>query len=173
MAAVVFWLLIVVGLVWTGLWGWVLLSSRQPIRELEVVPRAAALRRRLLVPVLIVLGAGFLVSLRWVPYPVVRAATLGQPQVSVTVTGQQWSWALSQTRVPAHVPIEFVVTSQDMNHDFAIYNAQGQVVAQVQAMPGYTNHLIYAFDQPGTYTIRCLEYCGVGHQVMLSTLAVE
>jgi cytochrome c oxidase subunit 2 len=40
-------------------------------------------------------------------------------------------------------------------------------------MPGYTNRLIYQFDQPGTYTIRCLEYCGIGHQAMLRTLTVE
>ena len=34
--AVVFWLLIVLGLAWTGLWAWVLLSSRRSTPEVEV-----------------------------------------------------------------------------------------------------------------------------------------
>ena len=172
-AGVVFGVLLVLGVVWTSVWAWVLWSARGTAPELEVLPRAAALRKRLLVPVLVVLGVAFAVSLRWAPYPLVRAATLGQPQVSVSVAGEQWAWTLSQNRVPSHVPVEFVVTAQDVNHDFAIYNAQGQLVAQVQAMPGYTNRLIYEFDEPGVYTIRCLEYCGIAHQGMLSTLTVE
>ena len=171
--AFVFAVLVVLGVVWTGVWAWVLLGSRSAIPDAEVAPKAAALRRRLLVPVVVILLLAFVVSLRWVPYPAVREATLGQPQVSVSAIGQQWLWTLSQNRVPAHVPIEFVVTAQDVNHDFGIYDAQGQLLAQVQAMPGYTNRLIYEFDQPGTYTIRCMEYCGIGHQAMLSTLTVE
>jgi heme/copper-type cytochrome/quinol oxidase subunit 2 len=103
----------------------VLLGSRHAIPDADLAPKAAALRRRLFVPVVIVLLLAFLVSLGWVPYPAVRAAILGQRQISVTADGQQWPWTLSQNRLPAHVPIEFVVTAQDVNHDFAIYDAQG------------------------------------------------
>jgi hypothetical protein len=45
----------------------VLLNSRRATDELDVLPKAAALRRRLLVPVLVVLGAAYLVCSRWVP----------------------------------------------------------------------------------------------------------
>jgi hypothetical protein len=46
----------------------VLLSSRRKTDELAVLPKAAALSQRLLVPVLVVLGVSFLVTCRWVPY---------------------------------------------------------------------------------------------------------
>lgn len=69
--------------------------------------------------------------------------------------------------------VEFRVTSSDVNHGFGIYNAAGTLLTQVQAMPGYTNRLLYTFHQPGLYSILCLEYCGVGHQVMVSQFKVE
>ena len=31
---------------------------------------------------------------------------------------------------------------------------------QMQVVPGYDNVFYYTFKNPGTYTIRCLEYCG-------------
>jgi cytochrome c oxidase subunit 2 len=69
--------------------------------------------------------------------------------------------------------VEFAVTSQDVNHGLAIYAPDGRLLTQVQAMPGYTNRLLYRFAEPGSYTIRCLEYCGVFHHIMLATLTVR
>jgi cytochrome c oxidase subunit 2 len=39
-------------------------------------------------------------------------------------------------------------------------------------MPGYTNVLLHAFDVPGTYTVQCLEFCGIGHAPMAAELQV-
>ncbi len=169
----VFGAFIALNLVWTGVWIWVLASSRQTIPAEEVKPKVAALRRRLFYAILIVLGLVFLVSMRWLPYRPVRAMTLGQPKVTVDVVAQQWSWTFSRNEVPAGVPVEFLVSSKDVNHGFGIYNSEGRLLTQVQAMPGYTNHLIYVFDQPGVYTVRCLEYCGLAHHAMIATLRVQ
>ena len=49
----------------------------------------------------------------------------------------------------------------------------GALLTQVQAMPGYTNRLIYRFDRTGTYTVRCLEYCGIFHHFMLTKFIVR
>lgn len=160
------------GLVWTGIWAWVLLSSRHAVAYEEVTSRAAVLRRSLFFLFFVVAVLLFIISMRGLPYPTARAATLGEPQISIQATGMQWAWILSRREIPARVPVEFQVTSRDVNHGFAIYDPQGQLVAQVQAMPGYTNRLIYVFDAPGTYTVRCLEYCGVAHHVMITTLTV-
>ena len=62
--------------------------------------------------------------------------------------------------------------SFDVNHDFGIYDAAGRLLGQVQAMPGYTNHFVYVFQAPGAYTVRCLEYCGLGHHMMTASLTV-
>lgn len=90
----------------------------------------------------------------------------------VTVVGHQWMWQLSTTKIDVGVPVEFQVTSADVNHGFAIYGPNGRIVVQTQAMPGYTNKILHTFDTPGTYVIKCLEYCGLGHDVMAINLTV-
>lgn len=93
-------------------------------------------------------------------------------QQVVDVVGRQWSWQLTPGTVKAGSVVEFRVTSADVNHDFALYAPDGRIVAQVQAMPGYTNKLLHTFAQPGTYTVQCLEYCGLAHASMRTTLKV-
>ena len=105
------------------------------------------------------------------------------PQVVVKVDGRMWAWTFTPVsgaqlgadctlQVPAGKTVEFLVTASDVNHGFGVYDAAGTMLTQVQAMPGYVNRLVYTFRQPGTYTVLCLEYCGVGHQVMTSQFKV-
>lgn len=105
--------------------------------------------------------------LRITPY---AAAPVGAQVVNAT--GSQWFWDLDRTDVAMGEPVEFNVTSTDVNHGFGIYDETGRLVAQVQAMPGYVNRLTYVFDAPGTYRILCLEYCGLVHHDMTTELAV-
>ncbi len=79
----------------------------------------------------------------------------------------------SSIELPANQLIEFRVTSLDVNHGFAIYDQSNTLIAQTQAMPGYVNRLRWKFKEPGTYTILCLEFCGMAHQVMRSSLTVK
>lgn len=90
----------------------------------------------------------------------------------VNVTGTQWFWDLDQYDLVAGQPVEFNVTSTDVNHGFGIYDQTERLVAQVQAMPGYVNRLTYVFETPGTYRILCLEYCGLVHHDMTTELNV-
>lgn len=165
-------LLIVIGILWTALWLWVMLSVPHIQSESIVNEGAARLRRRVVVPFIVILLVGIGFSLYWAPYPNIRARTIGQPEVTVDVSAIQWGWILSETKVPVDTNIEFAVTSQDVNHGFAIYSPDGELLTQVQAMPGYTNNLIYKFDEPGEYTVRCLELCGLGHHIMVTTFTV-
>ncbi len=80
---------------------------------------------------------------------------------------------LSDLTLPQDKVIEFRVTSLDVNHGFAIYDPDQQLIAQTQAMPGYVNRLRWKFDQTGTYTIYCLEYCGMAHQIMKASFTVK
>lgn len=132
-----------------------------------IASRATAWRPRFFwaLAALTVLILGF--TLQRLPYP----AADGTAQV-VRVTGTQWAWQLSQDTVQSGQPVEFQVTSADVNHGFAIYDAHGRLLAQVQAMPRYTNTLRYTFAAPGTYSILCLEYCGMVHHFMRTDLVV-
>ncbi|HLN74542.1 MAG: hypothetical protein ACM3O8_06810 [Methylococcaceae bacterium] len=75
--------------------------------------------------------------------------------------------------LPADQLVEFRVTSLDVNHGFGIYDPSDRLIAQTQAMPGYVNRLRWKFKEPGKYTILCLEYCGMAHQVMRASLTVK
>lgn len=109
-------------------------------------------------------------TLTELPYARQAIANLGA--VEVQAKGYQWYWELSQTELPVGKPIEFQVTSADVNHGFAIYDTDMKIVTQTQAMPGVVNVLRYTFEQPGTYKILCLEYCGVAHHSMMTELHV-
>lgn len=110
------------------------------------------------------------------------------PDEEVSIVAYQWGWRMANGPFDADVEdfdgpstitvsvnndIQFNVTAFDVNHNFAVYNSDGAVVTQVQAMPGYVNKLRYTFNEPGDYTVLCLEYCGISHAFMVGTIHVE
>lgn len=136
-------------------------------REYDTVSRKAYRFRAIWFGALVLIGMPVSIwLLREMPYNPVD----GDRQV-VNVTAYQWYWELDQEVLTAGTPVEFRVSSADVNHGFGIYDAKGQLLTQVQAMPGYVNKLVHTFDEPGQYEILCLEYCGVPHHVM--TLDIE
>jgi cytochrome c oxidase subunit 2 len=109
-------------------------------------------------------------SLTKMPYA--AAADAPTAAVAINATGHQWTWAMSEDTVAAGKPVEFMVSANDVNHGFGLYDPSGRLVAQTQAMPGYTNVMRHTFATPGTYRILCLEYCGLGHHTMFAQLVV-
>lgn len=137
-----------------------------------VIASAYRMRGRLFVVAFLVLIAANYKTLGELPY--VRAAT-AQPGTAVRpveVVGTQWSWSIKPSAFAVGQTAEFHVTTKDVNHDFALYDPQMRIVAQTQAMPGYTNVLRYTFTQPGTYKVLCLEYCGLEHHDMNADITV-
>jgi len=119
-----------------------------------------------------------LVTLAKTPY---RRAVAAAPSLTIDAAAWMWGWEFQIDGVRAETPlvlpvdelVEFAVSARDVNHGFGIYDPQGQLVAQTQAMPGYVNRLRVRFEEPGTYQVLCLEYCGIGHSVMMTTFQVE
>ncbi|HLO12212.1 MAG TPA: cytochrome c oxidase subunit II [Pseudoneobacillus sp.] len=91
----------------------------------------------------------------------------------VDVKGAQFLWEMSEDEFAVGEPIEFRVTSKDVTHGFGLYDQNMHLIAQTQAMPGYTNSVFHTFDKPGTYKILCLEYCSVGHHIMVKEIKVS
>ena len=70
------------------------------------------------------------------------AVAASPPQI-VNVTANQWYWEFDPAEAATGTPVEFRVTSTDVNHNFGLYDQSGRLVAQTQAMPGYVNHLTH------------------------------
>lgn len=104
------------------------------------------------------------------PWPIEgHARTAGKPDLTVRAVAHQFRWDIAPATVPVGKLIEFEVTAADVNHGFAIYRG-GRLLAQAQAMPGFTNRLRMRFDEPGDYDVLCLEYCGVAHHGMRAVI---
>jgi cytochrome c oxidase subunit 2 len=90
----------------------------------------------------------------------------------VNVHAQQFAFVLDKRVIRAGEKVKFHLTSADVNHGFAVFNADNGFLFQAQVMPGKTQDYVYTFDKPGTYRIVCFEYCGVGHDEMAGTFRV-
>jgi cytochrome c oxidase subunit 2 len=135
----------------------------------EVTKPGYRIRRFWLVLVVFTASAAVAASLLALPYP----GNVGTAHaMNVQAVGYQYFWKISRTTFTAGQKVDFAVTSGDVNHGFGIYDPHGVLVAQVQAMPDYTNHLVVTFSMPGTYIVRCLEYCGMSHDLMETSLTV-
>ena len=112
------------------------------------------------------------VTLADLPYDATHHTAERPADITVGVTGHQWYWEMERTEIPAGKLVAFEVRAADVNHGFAVYNAANEVVAQTQAMPGYTNVVRHTFREPGSYTVMCLEYCGLAHHNMTQKITV-
>ncbi len=144
-----------------------LYGSQRPVPQGTVFSKGYAVRRYWLALVLLVAAAAFVVSMPRLPY--VNAAATGR---HYAVVAQQYGFAMPSV-LPDNTPIVFDVTSRDVNHGFGIYDPRGRLIGQVQAMPNYVNHLAFEFHAAGHYTIRCMEYCGLGHAEMQGGFVVR
>src|SRR5712691_12943831 len=99
----------------------------------------------------------------------------------VQVTAQQWQWtfdypqygATSQgaqvIELPVNRPVEFYVTSKDVLHGFSI-RALG---VRVDANPGETTPTtVITPTQIGSYTVQCVELCGLYHYYIWESVNV-
>jgi len=156
-------------------------------RRERTVEYAKATRVRIVffVSLAAILVTFLVLTLPHLPYTVDARA----PDRIVHAVGKQYAWSLTEqpgptlatwdrdfspiATVPARAQIEFRVTTLDVNHGFSLYAPDGHLVAQTQAMPGYMNRLRVTFDQPGTYTVLCLEFCGMSHHRMRGVIEVK
>jgi cytochrome c oxidase subunit II len=156
-----------------AVFAWVAVGASVAIADYgTAVDSAYRLRGWLFViAVLVLIGTNYK-TLGELPYintlPQLPAAAV-QPS---EVVAEQWAWTIKPDSFVVGQTAEFHVSSKDVNHGFALYDPDFRIVAETQAMPGYTNVLRYTFTQPGTYQVLCLEYCGVAHHLMKAEIKV-
>lgn len=150
---------------------WRSTHSREPRRRDEAdTERLAHGEKAWFVIAVAALGVLLLATLPFIPYGD-NSASAGQQTVSVG--SAQFAWTIDPQTVRAGVPTRFAVRAADVNHGFAVYNDENTLLFQIQAVPDHTSHTVYTFREPGRYQVVCLEFCGVKHHEMLSTITVE
>jgi cytochrome c oxidase subunit II len=95
--------------------------------------------------------------------------------LQVQVIGQQWSWTYrfpatsgietDQLELPADTLVEFHVTSLDVTHSFWAY----ELGVKADAVPGADDVAFVHTRNPGSFSIRCSELCGLWHSHMFQT----
>lgn len=141
-------------------------TSRREISRLETVWLAVVF--------LVFVGVNF-ASIKYMPtIATARAATLGKELQQVDLTARSWAYEISNRQIEAGRPVRFSGRSSDTMHGFAVYHPNGRVLFTMMLMPGLKEptSLVHAFDEPGKYKVRCLEYCGIAHHGMQDELTV-
>ncbi|NMH59386.1 cytochrome c oxidase subunit II [Alteromonas sp. MYP5] len=119
----------------------------------------------------VLLGFGIPIGHSMLPWPSEQA-------IKVEVHAKQWLWEVhypaqniqlqDKIVIPAGVPIDIHVSSEDVIHSFWVPRLGGKM----DAIPGRTNVLRLLGDKPGTYGGQCAEYCGLAHTKMKFEVSV-
>lgn len=137
----------------------------------------------------------WIVSYPWMPPVAFSAVDPASEDVQVVnITAGQWFWLMEEAggrplnpgsgpgfvedpyvQLEVGRPVKFTVHSLDVNHGFGIFDGPedgAPILLQMQVVPGVENVFYYTFKEPGTYLVRCLEYCGYAHPYMTSQIEV-
>jgi cytochrome c oxidase subunit 2 len=85
------------------------------------------------------------------------------------MTAYAFGYEPLQIEVPAGSTVDFLITSSDVVHGFAIVGTN----VNMMVVPGEVSHISHTFEKPGEYLILCNEYCGTGHEYMKTTIVVK
>jgi len=117
------------------------------------------------------------VILTWLALPYVERPPSDVQQIPIDVIGAQWAWryeypdwnsTTKNIRSSGTMYIEQGLTfllrihSDDVIHSFYVPD----LGIKIDAVPGITNIFWVRGDIPGTYTVQCAEFCGLGHSQM-------
>ena len=85
---------------------------------------------------------------------------------------QAWAWDPVQVTIPSELrgeEIRITSTSRDVIHGMKITDTN----VNIMVIPGQISEVDVVFDDEGTHTLVCHEYCGIQHHVMGAEIVVE
>lgn len=91
--------------------------------------------------------------------------------VHVYVVGKQWMWKIQhpegpreidELHIPVGVPVELIMTSQDVIHDFSVPAFR----LKMDVLPDRYTTLWFTATRTGRYHLYCDQYCGTFHSHM-------
>lgn len=94
---------------------------------------------------------------------------VGDNEYDVVMTLQTFSFTPGDFEVPVGATVNFIMTSKDVVHGMQIVDTN----VNAMIVPGHIQEISHTFDKPGEYLILCNEFCGLGHQLMSTTITVK
>jgi cytochrome c oxidase subunit 2 len=97
--------------------------------------------------------------------------------MKIYIIGKQWMWKvehpggqreINAVHLPIGRPIELIMTSEDVIHDFSIPAFR----IKHDVLPGRYETLWFQAQRPGTYHLFCTQLCGTGHAQMTGDIVV-
>jgi len=125
------------------------------------------------VPLLMCVGIFFWGLVGYFDYSVAPGEAM-----EIQITAKQWLWqfaypdgtlTVNDLHVPANKPVKFVMTSEDVIHDFYVPDMR----VKNDIVPGRYTEEWFTPTMMGKHDITCAEYCGKGHSDMRAVLTVE
>ncbi len=127
-----------------------------------------------IIPTLIILGIFGVATTAWVELMENPSAT---NPTQISVTAKKWSWwfdypdgtGATDLHVMVNEPIKLVMSSEDVLHSLYIpaFRAKQDIV------PGRYTYMAFEAIEPGVFPIKCAEFCGMNHSLMLSKIVVH
>ncbi|WP_100334180.1 cytochrome c oxidase subunit II [Bacillus alkalisoli] len=94
---------------------------------------------------------------------------IGDNEYELVMTLQIFSFTPNNIEIPAGATVHFIMTSKDVIHGIQVAGTN----MNAMVTPGHIQRITQKFDTPGEYLVLCNEYCGVGHQLMATTITVK
>jgi cytochrome c oxidase subunit 2 len=97
---------------------------------------------------------------------------------NVVVTGEQFAWTFTyegegfragELHLVKDTPYYFKIRAKDVLHSFWVPEFR----MKKDAVPGMTTNVRVTPNRTGTYSVVCVELCGLGHSTMRATVKVE
>lgn len=107
----------------------------------------------------------------------VRLFQAPENALRIYVVGKQWMWKaehpggqkeINALHVPINTPVQLVMTSQDVIHDFSVPAFR----IKRDVLPGRYETIWFEAATPGTYHLFCTQFCGAGHATMTGEVVV-
>lgn len=97
--------------------------------------------------------------------------------LKIYVVAKQWMWKVEHPggqreidalHVPVNKPVELIMTSQDVIHDFFVPAFR----IKRDVLPGQYETLWFNARKTGAYQLFCAQFCGASHAAMIGTVYV-
>jgi cytochrome c oxidase subunit II len=109
----------------------------------------------------------------WMKYAVAPGESM-----EIQITAKKWIWTFeypdgsrtaNEIHVPINKPVKFIMTSEDVLHDFFVPDMR----VKHDIVPGRYTEVWFTPTVLGKHHVTCAEYCGKGHSDMTATLVVD